>query len=124
MKNKNTMIIFLSFVIITLLCGLYYVIFIYDNTPINDIEGSCDIDKPCNEEITYIKEEEKIKTFDDNYLILPLISIEQEEIENINKEIESRFNYYKDQFNKDNKKKKNKNPIIYILKMKIKISYR
>ena len=106
MKNKNTMIIFLSFVIITLLCGLYYVIFIYDNTPINDIEGSCDIDKPCNEEITYIKEEEIIKTFDDNYLILPLIRIEQEEIENINKEIESRFNYYKDQFNKDNKKYK------------------
>lgn len=107
MKSKSKTIVFLSFVVILLLLGLYYVIFIYDGNEVYiDTPGSCEIDKPCDAEVSYIREEEKFKTFDDNYLILPFISIDNDNIVNVNKEIEERFNYYKDSFNKDNKKYK------------------
>lgn len=104
MKEKNKIIIYLIVFVLILLCGLYYVIFIYEWDTINDKEGSCNIDKPCDSlKIIYIKEEEKIKTYDDNYLIFPFINIDDLAIIEVNKKIEEKFNYYKDLYNKDNK---------------------
>ena len=59
MKEKNKLITFLIIMVLVLLIGLYYVIFIYDGGKnrkyLEDKEGSCNIDK-CDDEITYIKE--------------------------------------------------------------------
>lgn len=104
LKSNNKFNIFAIIFIIILLVSLFYVIFIYkDKGTYEDIEGSCEIDD-CEEGIVYIKELERIKTFEDNYLILPSININNnnEEIININKKILEKFNYYKDQYNKDN----------------------
>lgn len=93
--------------VLVLLIGLYYVIFIYDGGKnrkyLEDKEGSCNIDK-CDDEITYIKELEKFKTYEDNYLILPIISINEDSdtITKINETIETKYKYYKDLYNKDN----------------------
>ena len=109
MNEKNKCNTFLACSVLVLLVGLYYVIFIYDHNKnleeIEDIEGSCNITE-CEEqeEISYILELEKIKTFEDNYLILPIISIndDSKNIQDINKQLEAKFKYYKDMYNKDN----------------------
>lgn len=107
MKEKSKLVTFLITMVIVLLIGLYYVIFIYgcgkNNKNIEDKEGSCNIDK-CEEKVEYIKELEKFKTYDDNYLILPIISINEdnETIIKINENIENKFNYYKELYNKEN----------------------
>lgn len=93
--------------VLVLLIGLYYVIFIYDGGKnrkyLEDKEGSCNIDK-CDDEITYIKELEKFKTYEDNYLILPIISINEDSdtITKINETIETKYKYYKELYNKEN----------------------
>ena len=107
MKEKNKLITFLIIMVLVLLIGLYYVIFIYDGGKnrkyLEDKEGSCNIDK-CDDEITYIKELEKFKTYEDNYLILPIISINEDSdtITKINETIETKYKYYKDLYNKEN----------------------
>lgn len=104
MNEKTKFNIFSIVIIIILLIALYYVIFIYNGqNTYEDIEGSCDIEE-CGDEIVYINEKEKIKTFDDNYLILPSINInnDNENIINVNNKILEKFNYYKEQYNKDN----------------------
>ena len=99
MKEKNKLITFLIIMVLVLLIGLYYVIFIYDGgtnrKKLEDKEGSCNIDN-CGDKITYIKELEKFKTYEDNYLILPIITINEDSdtITKINETIETKYKYY------------------------------
>jgi len=107
---KNKLVTFFIIIIILLLVGISCTYFINnkDNQE-NTLENneSCPIDKPCTDSSknvpVYVREEVKIKTGDDSYLILPFINIDEDYIVNINMEIENKFKYYKDLFNKDKK---------------------